>query len=276
MRSILRMWKCAHHTGEISSEENVRGAFKRILSSAVVPCPGIPQLQKVTFRIGPEKVSAFLALACGSGRHPAIIAIHEWWGLTDWVKEKARNLAVNGYIVLAADLYRGKVTSNPTEARRLKSRLRKDRAIRDLKAAFQYLARRPDVDPARISSLGWSMGGGLALQLAIQEPRLAACVVNYGPLPTESSDIQKIQARVLGNFGSLDRGILPRRVRAFEKSMTALNKSIDIKIYPGAGHGFANLDNRREYRPEAAADAWSRTLAFLAEPKESQDLQDRR
>lgn len=226
-------------------------------------------MQKVTLRSGPEEVSGFLALAGGSGRQPAVIAIHEWWGLNDWVKEKARNLADNGYIVFAVDLYRGKVTTNPAEARRLKRGLRKDRAIRDLKGAFDYLARRPDVDPARISSLGWSMGGGLALELAIHEPRLIACVVNYGSLPTESADIQKIKARVLGSFGSLDRGIPPDKVRAFERSMSAAKKTVDIKIYHGAHHAFENPINKSGYRPELAADAWLRTLMFLDYMKKS-------
>lgn len=228
----------------------------------------MPQTQKVTFRSGPENVIGFLARACGSGRKPAVVAIHEWWGLNDWVKDKATNLAANGYTVLAVDLYRGEVTTNPVEARRLKRGLRKDRAIHDLKAAFEYLARRPDVDPARISSLGWSMGGGLALQLAIHEPRLAACVVNYGSLPTESADIQKIHAQVLGNFGSLDRGIPPDKVRAFQKNMRAAKKTADIKVYDGAGHSFENPDNPG-YRPKAAAEVWLRTLMFLDQANKS-------
>jgi Dienelactone hydrolase family len=89
------------------------------------------------------------------------------------------------------------------------------------KAAFDYLADRPDVDSKHIGSLGWSMGGGLAVQLAIHEPRFAACVVNYDPLPTNTADIQKIDASVLGIFGSLDRGIPSDKIRAFEECMKA-------------------------------------------------------
>ena len=163
-----------------------------------------------------EKVTGFLALPRDPRRHRAIIVIHEWWGLNEWVKEQAEKLAANGYVALAVDLYQGKVTADPSEARKLKRGLRQERAIGDLKAAFDYLAGRPDVDPKHIGSLGWSMGGGLAVQLAIHEPRLAACVVNYGPLPTNIADIQKINAPVLGIFGSLDRGIPPDKVRAFE------------------------------------------------------------
>ena len=249
--------------GEISGEEQCERVSKRILFSAALPRPGIPKMRAVTFQSGLERVIGFLASANETGRQRAVIAIHEWWGLTDWVREQAANLAANGYIVLAVDLYRGKVTANSGEARRLRRGLRQDRAIRDLKAAFDYLTRRPDVDPARISSMGWSMGGGFALQLSIHQPRLAACVVNYGPLPTEPADIKKINARVLGIFGSLDRGIPPHKVRAFEKGMSDAKKTVDIKIYDGVGHAFESPANKRGYRPEAAADAWLRTLTFL-------------
>jgi carboxymethylenebutenolidase len=108
-------------------------------------------------------------------------------------------------VVLALDLYQGKVASTPSQARKLKRDLPEERAIRAMKAAFDYLGRRSDVDPQHIGSLGWSMGGGLALQLAINEPRLAACVVNYGSLPTKLADLRKIDARTLGIFCSLDR-----------------------------------------------------------------------
>jgi carboxymethylenebutenolidase len=107
------------------------------------------------------------------------------------------------------------------------------------------------------------MGGGLALQLAIHEPRLAACVVNYGPLTTKRVDFQRINARVLGIFGSLDRGISPDKVRAFERSMRAVKKPVDIEIYDGAGHAFENPSNQRGYRPEATADARLHTLKFF-------------
>lgn len=221
--------------------------------------------QTVAFRNGDEKISGMLALPSGAHCHPAIIAIHEWWGLTDWVKGQATRLAANGCVVLAVDLYRGKVAVNRSQARKLKSALPAERAIQDLKAAFYYLAARPDVDGKRIGSIGWSMGGGFALQLAIHEPQLSACVVNYGTLPTNPVDINKLKAPVLGNFGALDRGIPPAEVRTFERVMKSLNKSVDIEIYIGAGHAFQNPDNQRDYRPEASADSWRRILAFFAQ-----------
>ena len=225
---------------------------------------GSPKSEVVQFKSGDETISGFLALPASAGRHPGIVAIHEWWGLNDWVKEEAAKLAGEGYVVLAVDLYRGKVATDPNEAHELMRGLPQDRAVRDMKAAFDFLATRRDVNPNKIGSIGWCMGGGLSLQLAIHEPRLAACVVNYGSMPTDPADIQKISAPVLGNFGAEDRGITPADVHAFEKAMKDAGKSIDVKIYDGAGHGFQNPNNKDAYRPDATADAWSRIVAFYA------------
>lgn len=239
------------------------------MSSVTKPRPGISTARMVAFPRTIEKTTGFLALPRDPNRHRAVIVIHEWWGLNKWVKEQAVKLAANGYVALAVDLYEGKVTADPSEARKLKRGLSQERAIRDLKAAFAYLGGRRDVDPTRIGSLGWSMGGGLALQLAVHEPGLAACVVNYGPLPTDLVDIQKINARVLGIFGARDRGIPPEKVRAFERSMIAFKKPVCIEMYDGAGHSFENPDNKNGYRPEVAADAWRHTLKFFEHEKES-------
>lgn len=223
------------------------------------------KVETVSFRSGNETVSGYIALPSTKGRHPALIVIHEWWGLNDWVKEQARNLAEQGYVALAVDLYRGKSTADPNEAHELMRGLPHDRGQRDLLAAFNYLTSRKDVDAKRIGSIGWCMGGGWSITLAVDEPRLAACVVNYGALPTDPASIAKIHAAVLGNFGAEDRGIPPSSVQAFEAAMKSARKSVDAKIYEGAGHAFENPDNKTGYRPDAAKDAWQRTLAFLAQ-----------
>jgi carboxymethylenebutenolidase len=227
--------------------------------------PGNPAVktQTVTYQSGPETVSAFLALPDGGGRHPALIVIHEWWGLNDWVKEQAQRLAEQGYVALAVDLYRGKTATDPNMAHELMRGLPQDRGLRDLESGFQYLASRKDVNPNRIGSIGWCMGGGYSLQLAVHEPKLAACVANYGAPPTDAADIAKIHAPILGNYGAEDHGITPADVQAFEAAMKKAGKSIDVKIYDGAGHGFENPNNKDGYRQAAAEDAWQRTLNFL-------------
>jgi carboxymethylenebutenolidase len=231
------------------------------LTSAALALP--VKTETVRFRSGDETVSAYLAVPDSGGSHPALVVIHEWWGLNDWVKEQAQQFAEQGYVALALDLYRGKVAYDPNLAHELSRGLPQDQAIRDLKAAFDYLASRADVRKDKIGSVGWCMGGGFSLLLAVNESKLAACVVNYGSMPTDKEDIQKIQAPVLGNFGAEDRGIPPSAVGAFEDAMKAAHKSIDVKIYEGAGHAFENRNNKLGYREGAANDAWARTLDFL-------------
>jgi carboxymethylenebutenolidase len=217
----------------------------------------------VEYRSGHETVKGFLALPRTPGKHPAIVVIHEWWGLVPWVKEQTEKLARQGYVALAVDLYRGQSTNDSSQARRLASSLPPERALQDLDAAFAYLASRPDVEKNKIGSIGWCMGGGWSLRLAEHEPGLAACVVNYGGLPKSRMEVQAIQAPVLGNFGAEDHGIPPQAVRAFESAMKSGGKQINVKIYAGAGHAFQNPNNKKGYRPEAAQDAWRRTVAFL-------------
>src|SRR5215467_14936729 len=111
--------------------------------------------KSVTYKSGDETVSGILYTPAGKGPFPAIIVIHEWWGLNDWVKEQASKLADQGYVALAVDLYRGKVADNPDLAHELMRGVPEDRANGDLKAAFDYLASQPNVKKDRIASIGW-------------------------------------------------------------------------------------------------------------------------
>jgi carboxymethylenebutenolidase len=226
--------------------------------------PASAKTETVSYKSGDETVSSYVALPDGGGKHPAIIVIHEWWGLNDWVKQQAQNFAKQGYVALAVDLYRGKTGTTPDEAHILMRGLPDDRGLRDLEAAFTYLLTRADVDAKKIGSIGWCMGGGWSIKLAEDQPKLAAFVVNYGPLPTDSAIIAKIQAPMLGNFGADDKGIPPEAVHAFEGAMKSAGKAEDIKIYDGAGHAFQNPNNKDGYRPDATADADKRIDAFFA------------
>jgi carboxymethylenebutenolidase len=217
----------------------------------------------VSYKSGDETVSAMLYTPSGSGPFPALIVIHEWWGLNDWVREQASKLAGEGYVALAIDLYRGKVADTPDLAHELMRGVPDDRAARDLKAAFAYLAAQPNVKKDRIGAIGWCMGGGVALNAAIAQPGLAADVINYGHLATDPDEMKKIQAPILGLFGGQDRGIPPGDVKKFQAAMEKLGKKIEVKIYPDAGHAFENPNNKQGYRPDDAADAWQRTVKFL-------------
>ncbi len=234
-----------------------------ILAAGSVASAQKTKTQTVQYPSGNETVSGYLVTQTTSGKHPAIIVIHEWWGLNDWIREQARKFGELGYVTLAVDLYRGKNTSDPAEAHELSRGLPQDRGVADLKAAFSYLASRADVEPGKIGVVGWCMGGGYSILLAQNEPKIAACVVNYGALPTDPENIAKIQAPVLGNFGADDRGIPPQAVNAFVAAMKGDGKTVDAKIYDRAGHAFENPNNKTGYRPEAAKDAWSRMVAFF-------------
>ena len=227
--------------------------------------PVLAAEQSVTFKSGDENGSGLLVTPEGKGPFPAVIVIQEWWGLDDWVKDQARALGKEGYVALAVDLYRGKVTNKQEEAHQLMSGLPPDRAMRDLKAGYAFLAARGDVRKDRIGSIGWCMGGRYSLALATEESHLAAAVAYYGAPPTDAAAIAKIKAPVLGNYGAEDKGPSPEQVKAFEAAMKAAGKPIDVKIYEGAGHAFANPNNPwKGYREAAAQDAWSRTTAFFA------------
>lgn len=243
----------------------VLGCATGLTAAVKTPAAKAPAVKTgmVSYRSGNQTVHGFLALPGTPGRHPALVVIHEWWGLVPWVKQQAEKFAAAGYVALAVDLYRGKSTDQPQVARELVRTLPPARAMRDLQAAFAYLASRPDVEPEKIGDVGWCFGGGWALRLAVHQPRLAASAVNYGTLPTSAAAIEAIHCPVLGNFGELDRGITPAKVHAFQAAMKKAGKSINVKIYPGAGHAFENPANKRGYRAAAAANAWERMVAFF-------------
>lgn len=218
---------------------------------------------EVTFPSGDGQARGLLYLPKGPGTHPAVVVIQEWWGVNDWVKEQAANLAAHGYVALAVDLYRGKVADNSDMAHELMRGLPQDQGVRDLVSGVKYLESREDVKRERIGAVGWCMGGGYALQLAIAAPDLKAVSINYGALATDKDQLARIHAAVLGNFGGQDQGIPPEAVHAFEATMQSLGKPVDAKIYPDAGHAFENPNNKTGYRPEDAADAQARTARFF-------------
>ncbi|MGA2634058.1 MAG: dienelactone hydrolase family protein [Terracidiphilus sp.] len=221
--------------------------------------------QAVTFPSGDATAHGLLYLPHGAGPHPALIVIHEWWGLNDWIKQEAAGYAAKGYVTLAVDLYRGKIATTPDMAHELMRGLPQDQGVRDLTSAVTYLESRKNVKRNRIGAVGWCMGGGYALQLAIAAPSLKAVAINYGALATDKSDLAKIHAAVLGNFGGQDHGITPDSVHAFEATMKSLGKPVDVKIYPQAGHAFENPNNAAGYRADDAADALARVDSFFAE-----------
>jgi len=135
-----------------------------LLAASTFSAEGKP----VSYKSGDETVQGILYTPAGKGPFPALIVIHEWWGLNDWVKDQASKLADQGYAALAVDLYRGKVATTPDMAHEIMRGVPEDRAKRDLHAAFDFLASQPNVKKDRIGSIGWCMGGGYSLDVALQ------------------------------------------------------------------------------------------------------------
>jgi carboxymethylenebutenolidase len=245
---------------EIDMKNYLLLALTLVFSLAAFAADGKP----VSYKSGEETVQAVLYTPAGNGPFPALVVVHEWWGLNDWVKEQASKLADQGYETLAIDLYRGKVATTPDQAHEIMRGVPEDRALRDLHAAVAFLQSQKNVKKDRIGSIGWCMGGGYALDVALQEPTLHAAVINYGHLAVEPDNLKKINASILGIFGGKDGGIPVDDVKKFEQTLKQQGKDVQIVIYPEAGHAFENPNNKAGYRADDAADAWKHTVDFLA------------
>lgn len=194
--------------------------------------------------------------------HPGVIMIHEWWGLNDNIKKQADVLAKEGYAVLAVDLYHGKIATTPEQAMNIMKTVDSKKAVSDLLDAVNYLKSQSFVKKNEIGSIGWCFGGGYSLQLALNDKDLKACVIYYGHLSNDKDELKNIKAPILGIFGSEDKSISVQSVNDFDKALSSLNKTHDIKIYPGVGHAFANPSNPG-YHPEFTKDAWFQSSDIL-------------
>jgi carboxymethylenebutenolidase len=194
---------------------------------------------------------------------PAVIVIHDWWGLNGEIKSIARRLAGEGYVVLAVDLFGGATADTTERAQALmaESFEDSDAVRRNLHQAYDYLEKYA-LAP-RIGAIGWSFGGGWALQTALMYPHdLDAMVMYYGPVETDSRVLETLNTPMLGFFGAEDASIPIQRVQDFRGKLIAEGKQAEILIVPQAGHAFASPSSGT-YDEGAAADAWNDTLAFF-------------
>jgi len=202
----------------------------------------------------------YLAKPVIDGNYPGIVMIHEWWGLNDNIKEMADKLASHGYVVLAVDLYDGKVATTSDQARQFVTMYDPKRGIQNMNSATSFLTENYSLK--HIGSIGWCFGGGQSLNLALNNDDMDATVIYYGSLVTDSETLSSINWPVLGIFAELDKGITVDSVHAFESSLNELDIQNDIVIYSGVDHAFANPSGDR-YAPDESKDAWNRTLEFL-------------
>jgi carboxymethylenebutenolidase len=218
-------------------------AAARTPPAAAEPCclPTAPQ--KVTFGRGADPAGGLLFVPPPKGRRPALLVIHEDYGLTDWVTKEAAALAGRGYVVLAIDLYRGTVVEGVEDAHIMERALPLNQVMADLKAGVDLLAGRTDVDPLAIGVLGWDIGGGFALDAAIADERITAAVVCYGRLVTDPAALRSLRAAVLGVFAGNDAGIDRATIDRFTAAMQKAGRPApSIHVFEGAEHYFLRTD----------------------------------
>jgi carboxymethylenebutenolidase len=211
-------------------------------------------------------VDGYLTRPKGEGTRPAIVVIHPWSGIDDHTKDVGRRLAKAGYVALVPDLLSrlGGTSSFQTADAAIAAgqKLSDDAITQDLVASVNYLKGRNFVRADKIGVIGFCWGGGKALMFTTRSKDLAASVIYYGDNPRNLEDIKDITAPVLGHYGGADDRITSG-VPKLEEAMKKYGKFFEYKIYPGAPHAFNTDTSPRNYREEAAKEAWAKTLEFF-------------
>lgn len=210
-------------------------------------------------------LDAFLAEpVLATGASPAVLVLHDWWGLTDHVKGVAKRFANEGFVALTPNLYSRlgrQAAATAQEASSLMGQLSSQATLRDLNAAVQWLKQRADVDPLRLGLIGFSMGGTFALTQAIHNSDLQAVVAFYGKTPPAES-LPRLLRPVLFIHAGQDAWVNQIEVDQFREGLAKTGKPAEIVRYANCGHGFFN-EAQSEHHQDAAEDAWRRTLEFL-------------
>jgi len=208
-----------------------------------------------------EDFTGYLARPDTLDTYPGVVMIHEWWGLNDNIKQMADDLAAQGYVVLAVDLYGVEAATTTDAARQLVSSYDVQNGISNMNGAVNFLF---ENNVESIGSIGWCFGGGQSLNLALNNQDMDATVIYYGQLTTDEAQLSSINWPVLGIFAELDQGIPVDKVNEFQLLLNNLGIENEVYIYPSVDHAFANPSGER-YAPEETKDAWEKTLTFFEE-----------
>ena len=207
---------------------------------------------------GGRKVAAALAVPAPTPA-PAVLLVHEWWGLNDQIKTMAAEFAKEGFLALAVDLYEGKVASDAATAQTLMGAVDPAKAIETLDVWFAWL-KKDSRCTGKVGTVGWCFGGGWALNASIANPA-DATVIYYGRVDHNATELQNLRGPVLGHFADQDQWINKPMVAGFEAAMKQDGKPLEVHWY-SANHAFANPTGQN-YDKEDAQVAWKRTLAFF-------------
>ncbi len=220
---------------------------------------------KVVFLNNGSKCEGYLAIP-GSGSGPGVIVIQEWWGLTSHITEVVDRFAAAGFVALAPDLYHGVVATEPDEASRLMMGLAMDVAAADISGAANYLTSLPSSLSERIGTVGFCMGGSLALWSATLAPQIAATVGFYPAIPWErmAPKWQKYQGKnAIIHCSESDGTSEAPGIQLAKSSIEKAGGHVELFDYPGTTHAFFNNDRPEVFDPTSAALAWERTIKFF-------------
>jgi len=211
------------------------------------------------------------------GKRPGVLVVHEWWGLNEYARKRARMLAELGYSALAVDMFgEGKQAMHPDDAGKFSSELMKnfDVAKARFVAAMDFLKQQPTADPTRIAAIGYCFGGGIVLNLAREGMDLRGVVSFHGSLKSvKPAQPGNVKAKVLVLHGADDKFIPPDQIEAFKQEMKAAGADFKFVSYPGAVHSFTNSDATEmgrkfnmpiAYHAQADKESWDEMKGFLS------------
>jgi carboxymethylenebutenolidase len=249
-----------HDAGDAGASSEKESAAMALQPHPFDPAMPKPKGSMTDLKVADQTSKAYVARPEGKPQG-ALLVFHEYWGLNDWVKEKADQLAGQGYLALAVDLYKGKVATDPEQARQLMQGKNEKWGEQVEAAGLEWL--RKNAQGAKIATIGWCMGGGESLKTSLNNPdAVDATLIYYGMPILDVARLKVLHGPVLGIWANRDRSITPEKVAQFDQALTEAGVKHEFHAYD-ADHAFANPSGGR-YNGEAAKDAWDKTLRFLA------------
>ncbi len=216
--------------------------------------------ERMTFEGPDREVSAFCARPAAAGPAPAIILVHEWWGLNPHIEEIATRYAREGFLTVAVDLYGGRMTRDAKEAAELMGALRHEEGLASLRVVLEKLRAMPEVTGVGVT--GFCMGGTFALLLACHE-KVDASAPFYGDVPVDTTLLGRLSCPVLFIGGEKDQWITVEKMNRLDTALKQYAKEGEVRVYKGADHAFFNDTRPEVYSRADAEDAWRRVIEFF-------------
>jgi dienelactone hydrolase len=231
--------------------------------------------KKIDYRDGDARLQGYLVYDANlEGKRPGVLVAHEWWGLNDYARRRADQLAEMGYVAFALDMYgRGTTAKTRDEAARMSARFKGKPIIRTrARAGLNVLLQQPNVDPRRVAAIGFCFGGTTVLELAYSGADLAGIVSFHGGLvDPKPEDLPRVKAAILALHGADDPFVPPAVVDSFERALRASTIDWQLVIYGGAVHAFTNpaagndKSSGAAYNERAARRSWREMQVFFQE-----------